>query len=490
MNTHFRLDNARDTAIYIRQSSYGQPMQSLDVQTGECRRCADANRLYVVSVYTDTLDNPFTSNRSALRRLLADAAAGLFRYVVVLRDTYLASHSYDLALCLSQLEQYRVRVLYAVPLPPLDGPRLVLQACLRETSALYAERLAAEIRRSLPSAPVAERIATDGVPLGYALDGQALVPGENAFLIRDMFAAYASGASFAETEAMYMQFNWPSYIDISNISLDVPALLRDEVYTGVLPFELIHIEDACPALVNKDLFARVQNRLAADRTPIEDTAPHFFASHKLLCDKCTAPMRGVYHTLANGEEAYSYACTNHIDDEECHKVIEDKDALEINIVECAMSILLAPHNIDIVANQIIDLYNKEYSNEALAAREQAITNLLAQSTALQTPFFSDERREEMSPLLDIAKTGVPDAQLGHCRMRVAQTIPCTHDMVRAWLHKLSDCRSENPVFRHYFFDNFVRAAWVNDQRILVALNLQLPGRADGIAYLSSREPSK
>ena len=458
MNTSFTLDNARDAVIYTRHSAIGQPTQSLAVQKIECQNCANENRLNVVSVYTDKIEHTHSTNRSALRRLIADAAAGVFRYVIVFRDSYLAQHPYDLALVLSQLEQYHVHVIFAVSFPSLEGPRLALQAFLRESTALYAENLAAAVQHEYPTTPMAERIAASGTPLGYAQNGDVLVPNDTAVLVQNLFVSYAKGANLSALET-YLQTNLSSG---EATSFDVPALLQDEIYVGTLPFELVRIRQACAALIDDDIFTHVQNRLATECSTVRENIAHFMPPHKFFCDKCTAPLDGVHHRLANGDEAYSYLCRNHDAPEACHKALEAKDALEAAIAEQAKSILLAPHNIDSAVEQIMELYTHEYSEESLAMREH---------------------------LLQTAKGNtVADAKLALFRMRVAQAIPCTHEDILAWLHKLGDCQAENPVFRRYFFDNFIRAAWVNDHRVLVALNLRLPGRADGIATFTAREP--
>ena len=205
-----------------------------------------------------------------------------------------------------------------------------------------------------------------------------------------------------------------------------------------------------------------------------------FPKHKLICDKCAAPMTLIKTKHPNGNASLGYACTNQLDDT-CYKAVEDKTVLEQRIIEQAMTVMLTPHNIEITAQKIANFHIQEFGDETIDSLALLIDELQEQSKPMDMPNFSPERRKALKRLSQAAKISLPDAKLNLVKLRAANEIPQPVKTIRNWLVQLGDGDPCDPAFRRYFFDNFVRTAWVNDNRILVALNITLPNRAAGIA---------
>jgi|GEM_PF-6233749 len=481
------LTHLHRAAIYTRYASYGQPVRTLPEQKRICREYANGHLCEVVQIYEDTPKLPGGTGRHALHTLIRDAEAGLFDYVIVFSYTYLAHNSYDLSICLERLRRLHVRVLPAVSFPELDSPRITLQACLRETSKQYASGLAKELLR-LMHEPIGKHwfTATEALP-GYLLaPNKRLIPDAPAAdVLRKVFDDAANGADLSKLDA-YVKDKLPQAAHHT-----IEALLRDETYIGTLPFELIRVPNACPAIVDPAVFEAVQKRLDAAPLPANADRPRFILDHKLYCDRCAAPMLGTQGQTTNGEPFLGYRCTNRNETYVCLKAYEDKEEAERFVAAKAAELLLTDFNIEAASLQIPTLYRQEFGKEAREAHEQTTRELRRQLKSGQTQPFSIAGSVELSHSKRNTTLALADAELNRIKLDVAGGIVCTADTVYTWLDKLTGLarlHHETESYRRYVIDAFVRAAWINDNRALVALHLPFPNRSDGIEAITLPKP--
>jgi len=176
--------------------------------------------------------------------------------------------------------------------------------------AMTAERVAAKMRY------IAEqgKVPYGCVPIGYKRrpggQNETIVDEEKAPLVQKLFRSYADGTlSFAE---IHRQFPF-----ISNRQT-LYRMLRNKFYTGVLVYGGQEYASASPALVDPDLFRRVQDRLAslenvhrhASRSctdPDPDRRKYILSG--LVDCSCGRKMTG-YSVLKKGVRYHYYKCTS------------------------------------------------------------------------------------------------------------------------------------------------------------------------------------
>ena len=181
----------------------------------------------------------------------------------------------------------------------------------------------AELERSMTAERVAAKmryIAEQGkvpygcVPIGYKRlpggDNVTVIDEEKADLVRRLFSDYASGTlAFAE---IHRQFPF-----ITNRQT-LYRMLRNKFYTGVLVYGGQEYKSASPALVDPDLFRRVQERLDARENihrhasrscsdPDPDRRKYILSG--LVDCQCGRKMTG-YSVLKKGTRYHYYKCTS------------------------------------------------------------------------------------------------------------------------------------------------------------------------------------
>ena len=100
-------------ASYSRFSSQNQRSESIEIQEDNNLAYCAINDLDVVAMYKDEAKTGRTTQRADLQRMVADAKAGLFDYVVSYKVTRIMRNRDEMALLRITLKKYGVEILYS-----------------------------------------------------------------------------------------------------------------------------------------------------------------------------------------------------------------------------------------------------------------------------------------------------------------------------------------------------------------------------------------
>ncbi len=270
-------------AIYTRKSSdegLEQSFNSLDAQREACAAYilsqASEGWTALPDIYDDGGLSGGTLERPALRRLLAEVAAGRIDTIVVYKVDRLTRSLFDFAKLVETFDKAGtsfVSVTQSFNTTTSMG-RLTLNMLL--SFAQFEREVTAERIRDKITASKARGMWMGGIPpLGYAPNGRSLsIVAEHAALIRDLFARHLRLGSVPRLEAELLaeRITVPRRTTISGKPLgggcftrgQLYLILKNVIYTGRIAHRGVIHPGQHDAIIDEVTFAAVQASLAAN----------------------------------------------------------------------------------------------------------------------------------------------------------------------------------------------------------------------------------
>ena len=322
---------------YYRFSSDGQREESVEAQMRACQEFAARNNIEIVSEYIDRALSAKTDQRPEFQRMIKDSAAGNFNMVIVHKLDRFARNRYDSAHYKHLLKRNGVTLRSVIE--NIDGSpeSVIMESVLEGMAEYYSLNLAREVMKGLKENALQGKFTGGKPALGYDVDRETMmfvINPHEAQAVRLIFSLYLDGKSYGEiideltgrgyTTKTGQQFGKNSLHDI----------LRNPKYSGTYIFsripardidgrrnshaskaedQIIRVEGGVPALVSKDDFDRVQERMEQRKYK---SAQHrakrtYLLSGKVFCGECGTAYIGNCRTLRNGSYIYlSYRCNS------------------------------------------------------------------------------------------------------------------------------------------------------------------------------------
>jgi len=286
-----------NAVIYARYSSDRQREESIEGQLRECTDYAMKNNLTLLGTYVDRALSARTADRPDFQRMIADSAKGLFDVVLVWKLDRFSRDRYDSAHYKHVLKKNGVRVI-SIKENISDGPEgIILESMLEGYAEYYSAELAQKIRRGQHDNAMKCMNNGGNTPLGYYVDkvtGRLEVNPETAPYVQELFARYADGERLtvlqAEMEERGLRSKRGNAYTVSVLS----NLLKNRKYIGEYKYGDVITPDGIPAIIDKELFERVQMRMAANKkAPARAKAEEeYLLTTKLYCGDCGRLMAG------------------------------------------------------------------------------------------------------------------------------------------------------------------------------------------------------
>lgn len=377
------------TVIYARYSCDRQNEASIEGQLRECQDYAKQNDLTVVGTYIDRALTGTNDNREQFQKMIADGDKGLFDAVLMYKMDRFARNRYDSAVYKARLKKNGIRVFYAKENIP-DGPEgIILESLLEGLAEYYSAELSQKIKRGLKENALNGRSTGGKGALGFTTDSvrRLVVDETTAPIVRRIFALYDKGVTVTEicAEMNRKGIKTSSGSRFNKNSLWV--ILKNEKYLGVYSAMDTRIENCFPPIVDKELFERVQRRLAENaKAPGRGRAKvDYLLSGKLYCGLCGTGMVGESGTSKTGDKHNYYICARKKREKACKKKTVRKEWVEQLVVEMTAVHVLQPDKIELIAKRCVEIQNQDNSQSEqlstlkrqLADTQKAIANLVS-----------------------------------------------------------------------------------------------------------------
>ena len=158
----------------------------------------------------------------------------------------------------------------------------------------------------------------------------------------------------------------------------IQRMLNNRRYIGEYAFRDIVVPDGIPAIIPKELFDRVQAKLAKNKkSPARHKAEEgYLLTTKLFCGCCGAYMCGDSGKGRSGEVHRYYKCVSIKKRRAiCNKKSVRKDWIEDIVVNATMKMLMSDTTIDAIVSALMTLQDAENVNLPLYEKQLKETNV-------------------------------------------------------------------------------------------------------------------
>ena len=457
--------------IYARYSSDNQREESIEGQIRECTAYAEKNGITVIKHYIDRALSAKTDNRPDFQQMIKDSEKRLFDIVLVWKLDRFARNRYDSAHYEYQLERNHVKLVSATE-PISDSPAgIMVKSMLTGMAEYYSAELSEKVVRGMTENVLKGKYNGGTIPIGFKVDEEKFFqidPLKAPFVV-EAFQRYNDGATMKEL------MNW---LNDSGVTTNrnqkftynsVQKLLTNKRYIGENHFKDIVMPDSIPAIVDKDLFEEVQQKIKKNsRAPARHKAEDdYLLTTKLFCGMCGAMMFGECGTGRNKVVHHYYKCATAKRFKTCKKKTVRKEWLEDLVIAETMKLIQDDAVIDAIVAEVMELQDQENTTLPLLEKqmrevENGIENML---NAIQAGVLTNSTKSRLEKL---------EAQQKELEVRIAEEKIArprlSENQVRFWLTRFRKLDPNVKSHRETLINTFVNAVYLYDEKVLITFN--------------------
>ena len=457
--------------IYARYSSDNQREESIEGQIRECTAYAEKNGITVVKHYIDRALSAKTDNRPDFQQMIKDSEKRLFDIVLVWKLDRFARNRYDSAHYEYLLERNHVKLVSATE-PISDSPAgIMVKSMLTGMAEYYSAELSEKVVRGMTENVLKGKYNGGTVPIGFKVDEEKFfqVDPLKAPFVVEAFQRYNDGATMKEL------MNW---LNDSGVTTNrnqkftynsVQKLLTNKRYIGENHFKDIVMPDSIPAIVDKDLFEEVQQKIKKNsRAPARHKAEDdYLLTTKLFCGMCGAMMFGECGTGRNKVVHHYYKCATAKRFKTCKKKTVRKEWLEDLVIAETMKLIQDDAVIDAIVAEVLELQEQENTTLPLLEKqmkevENSIENML---NAIQAGVLTSSTKARLEKLEEQQK----ELEVRIAEEKIAKP-RLSENQIRFWLTRFRKLDPNVKSHRETLINTFVNAVYLYDEKVLITFN--------------------
>ena len=460
--------------IYARYSSDNQREESIEGQIRECTAFAEKNDLTILKHYIDRAYSARTDHRPAFQEMIKDSDKHLFDMVIVWKLDRFSRDRYDSARYKVLLKKNNVRVVSATEVISSGADGILLESVLEGFAEYYSADLAEKVTRGMTENALKCKFNGGSMPIGYVIDEEQhfQIDPLTAPFVLEAFKRYIEGATMKELIDFFNEkgIKNKSGGDINYNSIQ--RMLNNRRYIGEYAFRDIVVPDGIPAIVPKELFDRVQAKLAKNKkSPARHKAEEdYLLTTKLFCGCCGAYMCGESGKGRSGEVHRYYKCVSIKKRRAiCNKKSVRKDWIEDIVVNATMKMLMNDTTIDAIVAALIALQDAENVNLPLYEKQLKKTNVAINNllNAIQAGILNrstKERFDQLEAIRDELENKIAAEKLAKPRI--------TEEQLRFFLDRFRKLDVRQLSHRRMLIDTFVNAVFLYDDKLVLTYNFR------------------
>ena len=467
--------------VYARYSSAGQKEQSIDGQLAAAYKYAEAKGYQIVHEYIDRAMTGRNDDRDDFQRMLSDTGKHQFSVIIVWKVDRFGRNREEITFNKYRCKKNGVRVEYVAENMPEGPESVILEAVLEGMAEYYSLQLSQNVKRGLLENAKHHKAVSGTPPLGYKLteDKHFEVDPDTAPLVRVIYEKYAAGETLFEI-IRYLNnagYKTPRGKPFARTSLD--KLLKNEKYIGIYKFkDIIYDEDAVPALIDKDLFYKVQDMLEKNkRAPVKNwNYSDYLLTGKLFCGHCGDPMVGKAGHGKSGRKYDYYICKKN------DKKPVRKEWIEETVLQEVHRILDDDEIFQTIVDNTWEYYleqdTKEHEREAMLKQiadiEKGIANL-SKAVEQGMPF------DVVSGRLDELSGQKIALQKAIAELEIQKGFKLTKDHIQFFLEQFRSMDASDRNCEKRLISVFVNAIYVYDDKLKIAFNYSEEGQRNTVS---------
>ncbi len=461
------IDRDKIGVIYARFSSHSQREESIEQQVERCQAYANRKGLNVSGgVYADKAISGRTDRRKDFQRMMADAEAGKFDYVICWKTSRLGRNMMEAMQNTSRLNQMGVLCYYTEEDFSDDAAGRFALRSMMNVNQFYSESMSEDIRRGMEYNASQARV-NGPVPWGYMRgeDGKYAIDPEKAPIVREIFKRVAQGELFMDIardlnsrgiRAKKGEWNKGSF----------HRMLQNEAYIGVYQHSGYRIEGGVPPIIDKEVWDDVQEIVSKPAKRGSGISGDFLLTGLLYCGDCKGPMVGISGS-GRSKTYYYYSCNNQRLKRGCEKKPVPKDWLEGLVLDAiyeAMDDDMIQWMVDATVNYIEKIQEERglpKKKELLAEEKRKVKNINdAIAEGIWNSSTSATLLEHEQQIADLEKD---------ISKLEKEFSPPDREHVEFYFDMLRKKRFTNPKNRRNILEQFVKAVYVYDDHVDIIL---------------------
>lgn len=464
-------DRNRVAVVYARYSSSGQREESIDGQLAAARNYAEKKGYTIIEEYIDRAKTGRNDNRDDFQRMLADTAKKTFGVIIVWKVDRFGRNREEVTFNKYRCKKNGVRVEYVAETLP-DGPEgVILESVLEGMAEYYSLQLSQNVKRGLMENAKQHKSISGRPPLGYRLteDKHFEIDPKTAPIAKLIFTRYAAGETTAE---IIRYLNSQGYQTTRNKPFSKGSLqkmLKNEKYIGTYVYQDIRDEDAIPALIDKETFARVQELLKTNRRAPKAAWNYsdYLLTEKLFCGQCGEKMVGESGSGKAGKKYSYYSCLNRKRQKGCTKKPIRQDLIEPLILEESRRVLSDTDLLDYIVEETWKFYQEQDTTQAeidslksqLSDAQRKLSNLLQAVEEGMSFSMAKGRIDELEALTETIQKSIAEKE-HHRGVRL------TKDHIRFFLEQFRDADISDRSCQKRLVKTFINAIYLSDDGTL------------------------
>ena len=481
-------DGAMRAVIYARYSSESQREESIEGQLRECYAFARKNEISVVGEYIDRAFSAKTDKRPDFQKMIKDSAKKNFNLVLVWKLDRFARNRYDSANYKAVLKRNGVKVMSATESISEGAEGILLESVLEGMAEYYSADLAEKVIRGHTENALKCKYNGGTLPIGYTTDKEQnyhIDPITSPFVLQ-AYQNYDEGMTMKEIAVWLNQHEvrntWGGRISMDNVA----NLLKNRRYIGEYIYRDIVVPNGIPAIVPKDLFDRVQEKIEKNKkAPARHkAADDYILTTKLFCGECKSLMVGESGTSCTKQVYHYYKCVSAKKHTGCHMKPIRKGWIEDLVIKQISEILHDDKLIDDIVHMFMEFQQKEntvipHLEHKLAETKKAINNMLK---AIEQGIITTSTKQRLDDLED--KRRNIENEIIKEKMKRPQL---TAEQVRFWFEHMSKYDITVLEQRKRLIDTFVNAIFVYNDRIIFTFNYKRDAKTVLFSELKSSD---
>lgn len=389
-------DRVHGAFISARYSTDNQNPDSIEVQVSKCREWCHQNGIPVLGIYADEATSGMKETRAQYEAMMKQLRLGFADTVVIYDQSRMFRKMTAWFAFRDELAAMGVSVISVTQ--PIVGKDLrdPTNFLAEGSMALFNQIWALQSRqKTMEKLRYMARNGqhTGGKPaLGYVIkDGRLEICEEEAAVVRRIFREYASGKSYREIINGLNADGIKTKRGNAFGSNSLHDMLHNEKYIGVLVYggapyredgtrnthggtaeTAIRIEDALPAIIDRETFEAVQKRMALNKRQQGGRPPkhrEYPLRGKVFCGECKSAM-----TISTSQQKYDYyRCTGKKRLHTCEAKPISADELEKTVADALRAALGSHSEIDKLINIL-----REEAESLQSGAAQRLQSLLQQ----------------------------------------------------------------------------------------------------------------
>lgn len=479
-----------NVVVYARYSSDKQTEQSIEGQIRVCKEYAERNNLNIIDYYIDRAISGTIDNRPDFQRMIRDSKKKQFEYVLVYKLDRFARSRRDSANYKFKLRTNGVKVISAMEQIGDNPESIILEAVLEAQAEYYSLDLAQKVKRGMHESIYKKQFIGGTIPYGYKVENLKIyVNKKEAEVLKYVFTSYADGVPKKEIIRELNSKGIKNRKGNNFTSNSFQSVLQNRKYIGEYIFENEIINDYYPTIIDKITFEKVQKRLKRNKRIAASSKANikFLLTGKAFCGHCGNTMVGTSSTSRNGNTHYYYACSTQYKKHQCNKKAEKKEFLEYYICEQTLKYVLNPEKAKLIAEKVVNEYNKLYNNDNIKELELKLSKIETEINKIVDSFI-DAESQAIRKKLNV-KIANLDLQASEIKNQIAKDkLSCINKLttkeVISWIKIFTNGDINDGNFRERLIDTFINSIFIYDDKIVIYYNLN---ERDQLTHIEKKE---